>query len=150
MLDEGLDLSPATVLVEKVKGALRLAAANRQALEIGLSPGMTLADARARAPDLRVVVHRPEADATLLKRVLLDFGRFTPMAATDGLDGLAIVPVMIGGITRSIHRTPAKCTMTPISASKAPTTTIPPSADDCPFDAVAASTGAMIAKLEPR
>ena len=81
---------PATVLVEKVKGALRLAAANGEALALGLSTGMTLADARARAPDIRVVVHRPEADATLLKRVLLDFGRFTPMAATDGPDGLAL------------------------------------------------------------
>ncbi|WP_395944762.1 Y-family DNA polymerase [Brevundimonas sp.] len=80
----------ATVLVEKLKGALRLAAANRGALALGLSPGMTLADARARAPDIRVVAHRPEADAALLKRVLLDFGRFTPMAATDGLDGLAL------------------------------------------------------------
>jgi protein ImuB len=76
--------------VEKVKGALRLAAANGSALALGLSPGMTLADARARAPDVRVVAHRPEADAALLKRVLLDFGRFTPMAATDGPDGLAL------------------------------------------------------------
>jgi protein ImuB len=81
---------PETVLVEKVKGALRLAAANGSALALGLSPGMTLADARARAPDVRVVAHRPEADAALLKRVLLDFGRFTPMAATDGPDGLAL------------------------------------------------------------
>ncbi|WP_426023456.1 Y-family DNA polymerase [Brevundimonas sp. PWP3-1b1] len=81
---------PETVLVEKVKGALRLAAANASALALGLSPGMTLADARARAPDIRVVTHRPEADAALLKRVLLDFGRFTPMAATDGPDGLAL------------------------------------------------------------
>ena len=81
---------PATVLVEKVKGALRLAAANVQALALGLSPGMTLADARARAPDIWVVAHRPEADAALLKRVLLDFGRFTPMAATDGADGLTL------------------------------------------------------------
>ncbi len=78
------------MLVEKVKGALRLAAANGSALALGLSPGMTLADARARAPDIRVVAHRPEADAALLKRVLLDFGRFTPMAATDGPDGLAL------------------------------------------------------------
>ena len=80
----------AVVLVEKVKGALRLAAADPRALGLGLSPGMTLADARARAPDIRVVAHRPEADAALLKRVLLDFGRFTPMAATDGPDGLAL------------------------------------------------------------
>ncbi|GLK50078.1 DNA-directed DNA polymerase [Brevundimonas intermedia] len=81
---------PATVLVEKLKGALRLAAGDASALALGLSPGMTLADARARAPDIRVVAHRPEADAALLQRVLLDFGRFTPMAATDGLDGLAL------------------------------------------------------------
>jgi protein ImuB len=73
-----------------VKGALRLAAADGAALALGLSPGMTLADARARAPDIRVVAHRPEADAALLKRVMLDFGRFTPMAATDGPDGLAL------------------------------------------------------------
>ena len=53
---------PATVLVEKVKGALRLAAANGSALALGLSPGMTLADARAWAPDIRVEPHRPEAD----------------------------------------------------------------------------------------
>ena len=81
---------PATVLVEKVQGALRLAAANAPALALGLSTGMTLADARARAPDIRVVAHRPLADAALLKRVLLDFGRFTPMAATDGSDGLTL------------------------------------------------------------
>lgn len=80
----------ATVLVEKVKGALRLAAVDPRALGLGLSPGMTLADARARAPDIRVVAHRPEADAALLKRVLLDFGRFTPMATTDGSDGLTL------------------------------------------------------------
>jgi protein ImuB len=81
---------PATVLVEKVKGGLRLAAANGSALALGLSPGMTLADARARAPNIRVEPHRPEADTALLRRVLLDFGRFTPMAATDGPDGLAL------------------------------------------------------------
>ena len=73
-----------------MKGALRLAAANGSALALGLSPGMTLADARARAPDIRVVAHRPETDAALLQRVLLDFGRFTPMGATDGPDGLAL------------------------------------------------------------
>jgi protein ImuB len=73
-----------------VKGALRLSAANAQALALGLTTGMTLADARARAPDIRVVIHRPEADEALLQRVLLDFGRFTPMAATDGPDALVL------------------------------------------------------------
>lgn len=32
----------------------------------------------------------PEADAALLKRVAVDFGRFTPMAAMDGPDGLIL------------------------------------------------------------
>jgi protein ImuB len=80
----------AVVLVEKVRGALRLAALNPQACSLGLTRGMTLADAQARTAGLRTVVHRPDADATLLAQVLEDFGRFTPMAATDGDDGLIL------------------------------------------------------------
>lgn len=78
------------MLVEKVRGALRLAALNPSACALGLTRGMTLADAQARTPALRTVVHRPEADAALLGQVLEDFGRFTPMAATDGDDGLIL------------------------------------------------------------
>ena len=78
------------VLVDKVKGALRLAALNGPALALGLVPGMTLADAQARTPDLRTVPHQPRADAALLAQVLEDFGRFTPVAATDGDDALIL------------------------------------------------------------
>ncbi|AQR61162.1 nucleotidyltransferase [Brevundimonas sp. LM2] len=78
------------VLVEKIRGALRLAALNPAAGRLGLTRGMTLADAQARTPDLKTVVHRPDADATLLAQVLDDFGRFTPMAATDGDDALIL------------------------------------------------------------
>jgi protein ImuB len=78
------------VLVEKVRGALRLAALNPQACALGLTRGMTLADAQARKPDLKTVVHRPDADAALLDQVLGDFGRFTPMAAIDGDDALIL------------------------------------------------------------
>ena len=78
------------MLVEKVRGALRLAALNPEACSLGLTRGMTLADAQARTPTLRTVVHRPDADAALLAQVLEDFGRFTPMAATDGDDGLIL------------------------------------------------------------
>ncbi len=41
-------------------------------------------------PDLVTLVAEPEADAALLKRVVIDFGRFTPMAAADGPDGLIL------------------------------------------------------------
>lgn len=77
-------------MVEKVKGALRLAAVDPAASGLGLSPGMTLADARARTPDLRTVADDPDADASLLRRVLKDFGRFTPMIALDPPHGLML------------------------------------------------------------
>src|SRR5690606_24874238 len=80
----------AVVLVEKVRGALRIAALNPEACALGLTHGMTLADAQARTPALRTVAHRPEADAALLAQVLEDFGRFTPMAAADGEDALIL------------------------------------------------------------
>jgi protein ImuB len=78
------------VLVEKIGGALRLAAVDPAAAGAGLAPGLTLADARARNPFLRPIVHRPEADAALLLQVMEDFGRFTPMIAEDGPHGLML------------------------------------------------------------
>lgn len=78
------------VLVEKVKGALRLAAVDPKAAQAGLSPDMALADARARIPALRVIAHRPDADAAFLARVLDDFDRFTPMIALDPPHGLML------------------------------------------------------------
>ena len=78
------------VLVEKVKGALRLSAVDPEAARQGLSVGLTLADARARTPVLRVVTAQPEADAVLLARVLDDFDRFSPMIALDPPHGLVL------------------------------------------------------------
>ncbi|MFP5434135.1 MAG: DNA polymerase Y family protein, partial [Alphaproteobacteria bacterium] len=42
------------VIVEPVRGAIRLASVDADGLAIGLLPAMTLADASAREPDLRV------------------------------------------------------------------------------------------------
>ncbi|MDQ1155481.1 DNA polymerase Y family protein [Brevundimonas sp. SORGH_AS_0993] len=87
--DASPDPAP-VVLVEKVGGALRLAAVDQAAARAGLTAGLTLADARARTPSLRTVVHRPEADAILLLQVMEDFGRFTPMIAEDAPYGLML------------------------------------------------------------
>lgn len=81
---------PPVVLVDKDRGALRLTAANLPALSLGLSPGMTLADARARVPEIEAVPHDGEADARLLRALLEDFDRFTPMAALDAPHGLML------------------------------------------------------------
>jgi len=77
-------------LVEKQKGAMRLAAVNRAALELGLAPGLNLADARARLPDLGVADHDRRADALLLEWIADGCDRYTPMVALDPPDGLIL------------------------------------------------------------
>ncbi|HEY8382442.1 MAG TPA: DNA polymerase Y family protein [Microvirga sp.] len=81
---------PPLVFVEKVKGALRLAAVDRQGHALGLAPGLTLADARARIPELGVADHDPAADAALLERLAEDSDRWTPLVALDPPDGLLL------------------------------------------------------------
>lgn len=73
-----------------MKGALRLAAVNRRAQALGLAPGLTLADARARIPALRALDMDREADAALLARIADLCDRYTPLTALDGADGLVL------------------------------------------------------------
>lgn len=124
--ESAADASPnpaPVVLVEKLGGALRLAAVDPSAARAGLTPGLTLADARARTPSLRTVVHRPEADAALLRQVLEDFGRFTPMIAEDALHGLMLDVTgcahLFGGevgLVRAAHRRAERIGLTVRSA----------------------------------
>ena len=58
-------------------------AADRQAVSLGLGPGMKLADARARVPDLMAFDHDPLADADLLSRLAEACERYTPMVAVE-------------------------------------------------------------------
>src|SRR5690606_37490756 len=83
------DGAPAA-MAEPVRGALRLAALDADALELGLVPGMTLADARAREPDLAVVDADPHADQDWLERLCDGCARYTPIAALDPPAGLML------------------------------------------------------------
>ena len=86
-----------------------------EAAGLGLTAGLALADARARVPDLVCLPADPDGDAALLRRVLVDFGRFTPMAAADGPDGLMLDVTgcahLFGGeaglVTRALDRAAA-------------------------------------------
>ncbi|HEY8565439.1 MAG TPA: DNA polymerase Y family protein [Beijerinckiaceae bacterium] len=78
------------VLVEAVRGAQRLAAVSREALRLGLAPGLPLADARARVPNLLVREHEPSADSALLARMAEDAQRWTPLVALDPPHGLML------------------------------------------------------------
>ncbi|WP_210202473.1 Y-family DNA polymerase [Alsobacter soli] len=78
------------VLVDKARGALRIAALNAAALESGLKAGMALADARACLPALRVGETDPQADADLLQACATLCEMFTPLVALDGADGVLL------------------------------------------------------------
>lgn len=57
---------------------------------MGLEVGLTLADARARVPDLIVQDHDAAADADWLDQLAEKCVRFTPMVAADPPDGLLL------------------------------------------------------------
>ena len=74
------------VVVEKVKGALRVTAIDQRAANLGLTCGLTLADARARIPNLNVA----EADARFVNHLAELCGRYTPQVALDPPHGLLL------------------------------------------------------------
>ena len=78
------------VLVEKAKGALRLVACDAHALQLGLSPGLMLADAQARVPNCTVAATDPDADQSFLMRLAEFCDRFTPMVALNTAQGLML------------------------------------------------------------
>ena len=62
---------------------MRLVACDSAALELGLTPGTALADARARVPDLAVFDHDPAADIKLLGWLADGCERYTPTCMLD-------------------------------------------------------------------
>lgn len=77
-------------MVGKCDNALRLMAADAAALKLGLAPGLSFADARARVPHLQVSDHDPAADQALLERVADWADRYTPVLALDPPEGLVL------------------------------------------------------------
>jgi len=69
---------------------MRLTALDPKALGLGLTPDMTLADARARVPELLVFDHDPHADQDWLERLADGCLRYTPIVAFDLHDGLTL------------------------------------------------------------
>ncbi len=78
------------VLIERSGNAQRLAAVDRAARTLGLTPGLTLADARACVPDVLTADHDPAADLHWLDRLADGCGRYTPVVAIDPPDGLIL------------------------------------------------------------
>jgi error-prone DNA polymerase len=77
-------------VVWEEKGHLYIAAANDPAREAGVRPGARLADARALLPTLHIVLSDFEADERLKQHVVEWCDRYSPLAAHDGADGIAL------------------------------------------------------------
>ncbi|WP_296611400.1 DNA polymerase Y family protein [Sphingomonas sp.] len=77
-------------LTEKVKGALRVHAIDREAARLGIERGMTLADARARLTELEAFDHVPHDDHLWLERLADGCARYTPWVMLDAPDGLVL------------------------------------------------------------
>jgi protein ImuB len=78
------------VIVENVKGAMRIVAVSRKAKAAGVIVGGALADARAIFPVLDAVEADAFADASLLEAIAEDCDRFTPVVMIDAPDGVLL------------------------------------------------------------
>jgi protein ImuB len=77
-------------LVEKQRGALRLTAVSPAAHRLGMMPGLALADARARVPELAAHDADPQADQALLERLANACLRYTPRVMVAGDQALIL------------------------------------------------------------
>ncbi len=69
---------------------MRVIAVDEIADMLGLAPGMALADARARVPEVDSIPHDAAADTRLLEIIAEGCDRFTPSVALDPPDGLIL------------------------------------------------------------
>jgi protein ImuB len=76
--------------VADAAGRRLLAAVNPAAIAVGLSPGMSLADALSFFPGLVTVLAEPAEDTAVLRRLAEWCGRYSPWTAPDGTDGVRI------------------------------------------------------------
>lgn len=78
------------VLVEKERGALRIAALDAASAGLGLRIGMTLTEARALLPEIATAEACKIADAAALLACAAACEMFTPLVALRGKDGLIL------------------------------------------------------------
>jgi protein ImuB len=76
--------------IARIDNAERLVGVDAAAARLGLTVGLTLADARARHPALVVVEAAPAEERLLLERICDWASRYTPLAALDRSDGLML------------------------------------------------------------
>jgi protein ImuB len=76
------------VLAATVGNRRLVTAVNEAAEEMGIAPGLALADARALHPGLEVAAADPAGDAAALARLAVWCGRYSPWTSPHGSDGV--------------------------------------------------------------
>ena len=79
-----------TATILESRGQMLLAAVNAAGADAGLSPGMTLANARAIFPQVTLLQGDPQADAALLEKLRDWCVRYTPWVGLDGPEELTL------------------------------------------------------------
>jgi len=78
------------VYAANVSNRKLVSVANEVALQLGIHPGMTIADARLLADHLQVIEDQPELAAKLLNRFAIWAIQFTPFVAVDLPEGIIL------------------------------------------------------------
>lgn len=86
----GRVLASPYVVVAKSANALRLTAVDAEAAKLGLQAGLSLADARARVPELTVAEADPAGDRRRLAGLAEACRRYSPALAVEPPDGVAL------------------------------------------------------------
>lgn len=84
------DVAAPRALVLSAHNGVRLYAVDAAASSLGLAPYMTLSEARALVPELATAPADPPGDLAALLRLADWAGRYTPLVALDGIDGLVL------------------------------------------------------------
>jgi protein ImuB len=87
---DAIDRAAPLAAIAKVSNAERLVCVDANTARLGLTAGLSLADARARHPGLVAVEANPAEEARLLEALCDWCSRFTPLAALDCADGLML------------------------------------------------------------
>lgn len=90
MQTDGVSAETPLVLVAREHNAVTLVAVDQRAAALGLTRGLTLADARARIPDFVALDAQTQADGDFLDRLAAYCDRFTPLVAFDVPHGLML------------------------------------------------------------
>lgn len=110
---EGAPADRPFAFVERAGNAMRLFAVDRRAAELGLEPGLPMADARARVAELVLIDYDPLADQEWLERLADLCIRYTPTVVLDHPHGLILDTTgcdhLLGGEAALMTDVEARC-----------------------------------------